>query len=272
MSIPRKIHYCWFGNGKKPDCFVKCLESWKRYAPDFEIVEWNESNTNLAENAFMQQAYEAKKYAFVSDIARLKIIHEHGGIYLDTDVELKAPLNDLLENQAFFFFDVGNCIATGLGFGAVANNYLIQRMLDDYKSLSFSGDSSKKLTCPKINTQSIKNTFPDFQDENRTQMIDGHAFLSSYDYKHYGLHYYEFSWMSEEDRNALKYQKKRRRFFKLRRIIRNPKIFDFFYKHNLQRVAHIYRFFVYDFIDNGTIYYAYKFIQRIKKRFHFDKI
>lgn len=80
MSIPKIIHYCWYGNGEKPDCFEKCYASWKKYAPDYEMIEWNESNTDMEAYAFMKQAYEAKKYAFVSDIARLKAVHDRGGI------------------------------------------------------------------------------------------------------------------------------------------------------------------------------------------------
>lgn len=267
MPIPKLIHYCWYGNGPKPDCFEKCLASWKHYAPDYEIIEWNESNTDLHHNAFMEQAYAAKKYAFVSDVARLRIILEHGGVYMDTDVELKSPLDELIGHEAFFFFGHDNHIATGFGFGAAPGNRLVAKMLEDYDHAGFSQEQMKQLSCPILNTCSIQNAMPDFRAENRTQIIDGHVFLSSYDYKSFGLHYYAYSWMSAEDRDAMKYVKKRRRFFKLRRFLRSAKLFDFFHRHDLKKLDHLYRLLVYDILDMGVPYYIYKLYRKIKRQF-----
>ena len=86
MSIPKIIHYCWFGGGPIGEADRKCMESWKKYCPDYKIIEWNEQNFEISANRYAQQAYEAKKYAFVSDYARLAVVYEYGGIYLDTDV------------------------------------------------------------------------------------------------------------------------------------------------------------------------------------------
>lgn len=88
MSIPKIIHYCWFGGGPINPESRKCIESWKKYCPDYKIIEWNEQNFEISQNRYAQQAYEAKKYAFVSDYVRLAVLYEYGGIYLDTDVEL----------------------------------------------------------------------------------------------------------------------------------------------------------------------------------------
>ena len=99
MSIPKVIHYCWFGKGEMPKIAKKCIKSWEKYCPDYEIICHNEDNFDLSQNRYMREAYEAKKWAFVSDFARLKIIYDHGGIYLDTDVELIKPIDDLLENK-----------------------------------------------------------------------------------------------------------------------------------------------------------------------------
>ena len=99
--IPKKIHYCWVGGNSKPPLVKKCIQSWKKYCPDYEIIEWNESNYDISKNIYMKQAYEAKKWAFVTDYMRLDIIYEHGGIYLDTDVELIKNIDDLLSNEAF---------------------------------------------------------------------------------------------------------------------------------------------------------------------------
>ena len=93
--IPKKIHYCWFGGNPMPEKDKKCIESWKRYCPDYEIIRWDESNYDVSKNRYMKEAYEEKKWGFVPDYARLDIIYNEGGIYLDTDVELVKNLDDL---------------------------------------------------------------------------------------------------------------------------------------------------------------------------------
>ena len=102
--IPKKIHYCWFGRNPKPKLAEKCIASWKKYCPDYEIVEWNEDNFDIGMNAYTRSAYEQKKYAFLTDYARLLIIYEHGGLYFDTDVELIRPIDDLLENRYLLYY------------------------------------------------------------------------------------------------------------------------------------------------------------------------
>ena len=116
--IPRKIHYFWFGGNEKPAKVKKCINSWKKYCPDYELVEWNESNFDVHCMPFVEQAYNAKKYAFVSDVARLIVVYEQGGIYMDTDVEVIKPLDDLLENKAYMSFENNENVNTGQGFGA----------------------------------------------------------------------------------------------------------------------------------------------------------
>ena len=103
--IPKIIHYCWFGNGEKGDLFEKCLESWKKFAPDFEIIEWNETNCDINECKYVKEAYENKKWAFLSDYARLVIIEKCGGFYFDTDVEVIRHFDDLLQNDAVSGFE-----------------------------------------------------------------------------------------------------------------------------------------------------------------------
>lgn len=100
--IPRKIHYCWFGRGEKPRLAQKCIASWKKYCPDYEIIEWNEDNFDVNRNAYTQMCYKEKKYAFLTDYLRLLIVEEHGGIYFDTDVEAVRSFDELLDNPAFF--------------------------------------------------------------------------------------------------------------------------------------------------------------------------
>ena len=102
MSIPKVIHYCWFGRGPKSGLILKCIDSWKRFCPDYEIVEWNEENFDVNFCPYAAKAYKQKRYAFLSDTARLKIVFENGEIYLDTDVELLRNLDDLLDCDAWF--------------------------------------------------------------------------------------------------------------------------------------------------------------------------
>ena len=96
--IPKKIHYCWFGGNPLPELAIKCIESWKKYCPDYEIIEWNESNFDVNALKYTKEAYENKKMAFVSDVARMYALVNIGGIYMDTDVELLKNLDELLNN------------------------------------------------------------------------------------------------------------------------------------------------------------------------------
>ena len=92
------IHYCWFG-GEKPQKVKDCIESWKKFCPSFEIKEWNETNYDVNKNSFLKKCYEARKFAFVSDYARFDILYEHGGLYLDTDVEIIKDISPLLNKD-----------------------------------------------------------------------------------------------------------------------------------------------------------------------------
>lgn len=105
--IPKKIHYCWFGGNPLPDSAKSCIASWRKFCPDYEIIEWNESNYDVNKIRYTQQAYACRKWSFVSDYARLDIIYQHGGIYLDTDVELLRPLDSLREYEGFMGFENG---------------------------------------------------------------------------------------------------------------------------------------------------------------------
>lgn len=112
--IPKIIHYCWFGKKKLPPLARKCIESWKKYCPDYEIKEWNESNFDLNACPYVKEAYEAKKWAFISDYVRLYALVNEGGVYMDTDVEVIAPLERFLKNRAFSGFEEDVCIPTGI--------------------------------------------------------------------------------------------------------------------------------------------------------------
>lgn len=160
--IPKIIHYCWFGGGQKPPLIIKCIESWKKYCPDWEIREWNEDNFDVGCIPYIKGAYEDKKYAHVTDYARLKAVHEYGGIYLDTDVELIKPIDHLLSHGAFFAMQKVGEVATGLAFGAEAGETVLARLMKSYEEKSYSADTVLKETCvdidkPVFSAMGLKN-------------------------------------------------------------------------------------------------------------------
>lgn len=141
--IPKKIHYCWFGGNKKSNLILKCIDSWKKFFPDYEIIEWNENNTDIHENAYIEQAYKAKKWAFVSDYVRMKVLYAYGGIYFDTDVEVLKPFpKEILELEAFTGFEEFSLmVSPGLVFGCGAGNVIAKMMVESYDSDVFCNKS-----------------------------------------------------------------------------------------------------------------------------------
>ena len=157
-QIPATIHYCWFGKNTIPQSDRECIESWKKYCPNMKIMEWNESNFDVASVPYMKEAYESQKWAFVSDYARLDIIYRFGGLYFDTDVELIRNVDDLLHLDAFCAFDMYRDVNTGLGFGARPGNRLVCEMRDMYHDMRFliSGGGYDETPCTKIQTRFLK--------------------------------------------------------------------------------------------------------------------
>lgn len=146
--IPKIIHYCWFGRGEMPELTKKCIASWHEYMPDWEYKLWNEDCFDVNSVAYAKEAYEAKKYSFVSDYVRLEALHAEGGVYLDTDVEVFKSFEDLLHFDAFAGFEgskhlpVGTCV-----MASKANGLWVEEMLGEYKSRHFvKGDGSFDLT------------------------------------------------------------------------------------------------------------------------------
>lgn len=138
-SIPKVIHYCWFGGGKQNDLIKACMDSWKKVLPEYDIVLWNEENFPLDDYPFAKQALEDKKWAFVSDVARLHALYYHGGIYMDTDVEVLRPLDIFLEHGFFSGFESDRHIPTGLMGGKKGNLYL-KLLLKWYKNRNYGKD------------------------------------------------------------------------------------------------------------------------------------
>lgn len=140
--IPKIIHYCWVGGKNKPEDIERYIESWKTHLPDFEIIEWNESNFDLHLNMYSREAYDSKKWAFVSDVVRLYALYTYGGIYLDADVEILKPIDGFLNHAAFTSFETPSIsgrdpfIPTGL-MGSEKNGAWVKDLLDTYESRSF---------------------------------------------------------------------------------------------------------------------------------------
>ena len=172
MSIPKVIHYCWFGKGKLPKLAEKCIASWGKNRPDYKIVCWSEENFDITQNKYAEEAYNAGKWAFVSDYVRLKVLYDEGGIYLDTDVELIKPLDNLIEETGYMGFDDNGIISTGLGFACEKGNELIGELLKDYDDISFVlPDGSYDITpCPVRNTETLIRLGMNIKDQDQIFM------------------------------------------------------------------------------------------------------
>lgn len=253
--IPKVIHYCWFGRNEKSDLIRRCIDSWKMYCPDYEIIEWNEDNFNINICEYTSQAYFAKKWAFVSDFARLQIIYEHGGVYMDTDVELHGSLDELLQYDAWFAQDDIRYINTGLGFGACKQNELIALMLEKRKSREFD-----MTICNAVDTPIIRGYLGCKQSRD-SQCIQNTYIVGMNEYPKYGKHWEGNSWKDEADRQ---FQMKRRdKGWKLKCFLRNPKVINGLERNGETKISKAYVFCVYDLLDNGLLY----FVKRCLKRF-----
>lgn len=145
--IPKIIHYGWFGGKEKSKFINKCINTWRKNLPEYEIVEWNESNFDLAQHSFAREAYEAKKFAFVSDYVRVYVMYYYGGIYFDTDIEVKRDFSDKLAGAKFVIaFELPDSLMTGF-FAAQKGNPAVKEILDYYDSISFkNADGTLELT------------------------------------------------------------------------------------------------------------------------------
>lgn len=153
--IPKVIHYCWFGKSELPETVKRCIKSWRVACPDYEIKRWDESNYNVNKNSYTQSAYRSKKWAFLTDYARLDILDKEGGVYLDTDVKLIKSLTPLLQNGAFMSFEQKGRINTGIGFACEPGNSIIEENKKYYEERSFLDKNGKFIPelCVKITTK-----------------------------------------------------------------------------------------------------------------------
>ena len=215
--IPKTIHYCWFGGNELPESVIKCIESWEKYCPDYDIKQWNEKNYNVNKCAYTKEAYEAEKWAFVSDYARLDIVYNQGGIYLDTDVELLKSLDSILDNKCFLAIEQpSRLIATGLGFGAEKENSLIKEMLDEYNGAKFKlaeGIYDTTIPCPAKNTAPFYKYGFNYEISEPVNLggatVYPPEYFCPYDYENnklditdntVSIHHFDSSWISNEEK------------------------------------------------------------------------
>ena len=225
-SIPKVIHYCWFGGNPLPEMALKCIESWKKFLPDYEIKEWNEKNFDLNICEYVKEAYQAKKWAFVSDYARFWILYHEGGVYFDTDVEVIKPFEDIVDNGAFMGCEVTErkkklntdiAVNPGLGLGAPAGLSLYKEILEFYENRHFFdqyGDNDTTTVVyyttkilvkhgwkPSNNVESVSNISiysPEYfcPINYRT----GEMVITD---KTHSIHHYAASWHSEEEEKMM---------------------------------------------------------------------
>ncbi|WP_036746304.1 glycosyltransferase family 32 protein [Paenibacillus sp. UNC451MF] len=213
-QIPRVIHYCWFGGKEKPDIVKRCIQSWQQHLQGYEIFEWNEESFDINTNLYTKQAYEAGKFAFVSDYVRVHALYHFGGIYMDTDVEVFKSFDDLLHHASFWGFEQENYIATST-IGAAKGNKLIQRFLESYDGKSFikADGTHDDLTNVAIVTKMLEELGlkPDgqYQEMEGIGVFYPQTYFSPYDYINcrkfitentYAMHHYHKSWLSPKAR------------------------------------------------------------------------
>ncbi|MFR8171108.1 MAG: glycosyltransferase family 32 protein [Marvinbryantia sp.] len=156
--IPKKIHYCWFGKNPKPDIVTKCLKSWKKYMPEYEIIEWNEDNYDINKCAYIKEAYKAGKWAFVSDYVRFDVLNSMGGIYFDTDVELLRRIpEDVLNNTAFTGMESAGKVSPGLVFASIPHHPFLEEILKVYEQSEFVQSGKRKYkTVNEVTTEILE--------------------------------------------------------------------------------------------------------------------
>lgn len=207
--IPKKIHYAWFGGNPLGDLEKKCLDSWKKYCPDWEIIRWDEDSfAPITHGIYAQQAYEQEDWAFVSDVARLYALKEYGGVYCDTDMELIRSIETFRQYPAFFSFEIETEISTGI-IGSEPHHPFIEELYDDYEGREFilpNGERDEKTNVMRI-TELMKER--GLKPDNTRQVIEKcHIFPREYfspkDYwtreveatkNTYGIHQFTGSWL-----------------------------------------------------------------------------
>lgn len=226
--IPKTIHYCWFGGNPLPESAKNCIASWEKFCPDYKIIEWNESNFDFDDCDYAKQAYAEKKWAFVSDYARFKILYEQGGLYFDTDVELVKNIDDIISKGSFMGreSEAAADVAPGLGLGAEAGLAFYEQILDFYRSISFlNADGTQNLkTVVDYTTRML--TAKGLSCVNEVQKIENiyiypKEYFCPLDYftgelntteNTRSIHHYSATWYNEKQKYSLALKRKYSKF------------------------------------------------------------
>ncbi len=225
MAIPKRIHYCWFGGKPKPPLAEKCIASWKKHCPDYEIREWNERNFDIATAPlYVRQAYEAGRWAFVTDFVRLKALVEEGGVYMDTDVEVIKPLDPYLKHQAFAGFEAPDRVQTGL-LACEKGFALFQEFLRHYDTALFYRPDGTQDIATNVEVLTALCGKHGLQFNDTYQIVEGLAVyprevFCPVDYeteklhktqKTVVIHWFASSWHTEEELQFLREEKLRQK-------------------------------------------------------------
>lgn len=214
-KIPAKIHSFWFSGEEKPDVYKRCIESWHKHCPSFEIIEWDAKKYDVKKNDYMFESFERKKWAFVSDYARLDVVKEYGGIYMDMDVELVSSLEPLLYAEGFFCRQEDGLLELGSGFGAQPGDYMITRMLKEYEGRHLVTESGEIDFTPQ--PQFLNKVFLEYgfkKDYNSTEILNrivlSNDYISCYSGEYegnqpiLGIHWHNGGWVDEKKRSLIK--------------------------------------------------------------------
>lgn len=229
--IPKRIHYCWFGKGKMPELAVKCINSWKRILPDYELIRWDEETFDINSCDYVREAYEARKYAFVTDYVRLFALYNYGGIYMDTDVEVFQNLDRFLGNVAFSGFENESSIPTGI-MAAEKGYHCFGELLNDFRTKHFFLENGKYDYTTNVETITNYYRRKGLVPNNTKQVIDGFLVMPAITFcpapediikKNmsliYTVHHKNGSWIPHElrvDKNSFKYRYK----IKIKKLIK----------------------------------------------------
>ena len=221
IKIPKRIHYFWFSNDPYPEKVRQCIDSWKRYCPDYEITRWGLDNYET-DNLYCREALSVRNWAFASDYGRCDVVYRYGGIYLDTDVELIKPLDDLLFDKGFFVFESSEGVDPGSGMASEKGNKILKEILERYEDVHYLNEDGS------YNRINIKTQYTNVLIEHglvpdgKYQRIEGIAIypplvLSPYSYntgltniydKTYGIHHWVSAWLTADERKEMDFKKK----------------------------------------------------------------
>ena len=265
------IHYCWFGNGEKSKLVKDCIESWKAVYPDYKLIEWNETNFDIDCLQYIKDAYADKKWAFVSDYARLHIIYHNGGVYLDTDVLMKQNcLDEWCKHSCWFASDNIRSINTGMGFGAEKGHHIVGALMDAYKDYIYPNGTNVQR-----DTLILEKILPNWVKSNENQVIDDVLIVGMNGYGRYAQHLYACSWVDDISKQKFEVPKpltKWQQFkcdfkWNLHQKLRNPKVLAWMEKRRGTLIEKIYTTIFFGMLDTGIWHYIKLLFKKIFKIF-----